>query len=75
MGLERIRLRGIDTPELNEPGGQAARQRLDQLLHEGSIRVVPRGQDIYGRTVADVFVDGRNVAEVLRQEGYGKPES
>ena len=40
MGPERIRLRGIDTPELSEPGGQAARQRLEQLLQEGPIRIV-----------------------------------
>jgi len=72
MGSERIRLRGIDTPELSEPGGQEAKQRLEQLLHDGPIRIVPHGQDIYGRTVADVFVSGRNVAEVLRQEGYAK---
>jgi micrococcal nuclease len=75
MGSERIRLRGIDTPELHEPGGQAARQRLEQLLKEGPIRIVPYGQDVYGRTVADVFVDGRNVATVLAQEGYAKPRS
>ena len=72
MGSERIRLRGIDTPELNEPGGQAARQRLEQLLQEGPIRIVPHGQDVYGRTVADVFVNGRNVAEVLKREGFAK---
>jgi micrococcal nuclease len=72
VGADRIRLRGINTPELNEPGGDAARQRLDQLLRDGPIRIVPYGQDIYGRTIADVFVNGRNVAEVLRQEGYAK---
>ena len=73
MGPERIRLRGIDTPELNEPRGQEARQRLEQLLKEGPIRIVPHGQDVYGRTVADVFVNGRNVAEVLKIEGFAKP--
>ena len=75
VGSERIRLRGIDTPELSEPGGQAARQRLEQLLKEGPIRIVPHGQDVYGRTVADVFVNGKNVAEVLTQEGFAKPQS
>lgn len=73
VGADRIRLRGIDTPELSEPGGQAARDRLDQLVRGGTIRIVPHGQDVYGRTIADVFVDGGNVAEVLRQEGYAKP--
>ncbi len=73
IGPERIRLRGIDTPELSEPRGQEARQRLEQLLKEGPIRIVPHGQDVYGRTVADVFVNGRNVAEILKQEGFAKP--
>ena len=72
VGSERIRLRGIDTPELNEPRGLEARQRLEQLLKEGPIRIVPHGQDVYGRTVADVFVNGKNVAEVLKQEGFAK---
>ncbi len=75
MGPDRIRLRGIDTPELNEPGGLAARQRLEELLKQGPLRIVPHGQDIYGRTVADIFVDGRNVAEILNAEGYAKPPS
>jgi endonuclease YncB( thermonuclease family) len=75
MGPDRIRLRGIDTPELNEPGGLAARQRLEELLKQGPLRIVPHGQDIYGRTVADIFVDGRNVAEILNAEGYAKPRS
>ena len=30
--------------------------------------------DIYGRTIADVFVDGKNVAEVLKQEGFAKAD-
>lgn len=74
MGSERIRLRGIDTPELSEPRGAEARQRLEQLLNEGPIRIVPHGQDVYGRTVADVFVNGKNLAEVLKQEGFAKPQ-
>jgi endonuclease YncB( thermonuclease family) len=72
---ERIRLRGIDTPELNEPGGQAARLRLEELIRSGPVRIVPRGRDVYDRLVADVFVDGQNVAEMLSREGYAKPGS
>ncbi len=74
-GAERVRLRGIDTPELNEPGGQEATLRLEELLHSGQVRIVPHGRDVYDRLVADVFVDGRNVAEMLAQEGYAKPRS
>jgi len=72
-GADRIRLRGIDTPEKDQSGGFEATQRLDALLHEGAVTMVTDGLDPYGRTLADVYVDGRNVAEVLRAEGYAKP--
>ena len=72
-GTERIRIRGLNAPELSEPDGEAARERLGQLLHEGSIRIVPHGKDVYDRTVADVYVNGQNVAEKLAKEGFSKP--
>lgn len=74
-GAERIRIRGIDTPEKSDSGGFEATQRLDLLLKDGPIVVVPEAVDKYGRVVADVYVNGRNVAEVLKSEGYAKPGS
>ena len=71
-GVETIRLRGIDTPELGRPGARAAASRLAELLREGPVTIMPRAEDVYGRTVADVYVGGRNVADVLRREGFGK---
>jgi endonuclease YncB( thermonuclease family) len=73
VGSERIRLRGIDTPEINEIDGMAAKQRLEELLRNGSIRIVPYARDIYNRLVADVFVNAENVADLLRREGLSKP--
>jgi endonuclease YncB( thermonuclease family) len=72
VGSQRIRLRGIDTPEMSELAGPAAKHRLEELLRSGSIRIVPRGRDVYDRLVADVFVNDQNVAEVLRNEGFSK---
>ncbi len=71
-GGERIRLRGIDTPEMDEPMGPAAKQRLEELLRGGSIRIVPYGRDTYHRLVADIFVNEQNVAEILQREGMSK---
>ncbi len=71
-GTERIRIRGFDAPEKSESGGFEASQRLDLLLREGPVTVVPQALDKYGRTVADVFVNNQNVAEVLKDEGYAK---
>jgi endonuclease YncB( thermonuclease family) len=72
VGGERVRLRGIDTPELNELQGPAAKRRLEELLRSGPIRIAPRGRDVYNRLLADVFVNERNVAEILRIEGFSK---
>ena len=72
VGGERVRLRGIDTPELSELEGPAAKRRLEELLRSGPIRIAPRGRDVYNRLLADVFVNERNVAEILRIEGFSK---
>jgi hypothetical protein len=71
-GTDRIRIRGYNAPELSEPGGWDAAFRLERLLQEGTINIVPHGHDVYGRTLADVFVNGQNVAEVMREEGFGR---
>jgi len=70
-GRERIRLLGIDAPEL--PGhcrrGRAcvsgdpvaAKISLATTLH-GPIRIRRLGHDVYGRTLALVEADGRDIA-------------
>jgi endonuclease YncB( thermonuclease family) len=60
---------------MSELAGPAAKQRLEELLRSGSIRIIPHARDVYDRLVADVFVNGLNVAEILIQEGYEKPRS
>ena len=75
VGVETIRLRGIDTPELGHPRASEAKWRLIELLHAGPVTIMRRAEDVYGRIVADVSVGGRDVASVLRAEGYAKPRS
>ncbi len=73
VGPEKIRLRGIDTPELGAPRSRMATRRLVGLLREGPVTIVPRAEDVYGRIVADVYVRGHDVSRVLRREGLAKP--
>ncbi len=75
VGGERIRLRGIDTPEMSELQGPAAKLRLEELLRSGPIRIVPHVRDVYDRLIADVFVNEQNVADTLIAEGYKKTRS
>lgn len=80
----RLRLIGINTPELAregrpaEPGAFAARDRLRRILFTNGQRVQLRfdreRNDRYGRLLAHAFLDdGRNIAELLLAEGAGVP--
>ncbi|MBD0305042.1 MAG: thermonuclease family protein [Nitrospiraceae bacterium] len=53
-----------------EAGGFEASQRLNLLLREGTVLIIPKAIDKYQRTVADVYVDHRNVAANMTGEGY-----
>jgi len=53
---ERIRLCGIDAPELDQPLGEESKSHLQQLLSATSDRILltPLERDQYGRVVAEV---------------------
>lgn len=70
---ERFRIRSYDAPETTESGGFAATQRLDALLREGPVLAIPYGTDTYGRTLVEVYVNNRDVAQVMKEEGHDKP--
>ena len=75
LASQAFRLRGVDTPELGRPGALAAKRRLRELLRGHSITIVRHTEDLYRRILVDVFVDGRNVADILRGEGHAKPRT
>ncbi len=53
---ERLRLRGINTPELGTPEGEKAKKYVSGLLPPGSAIVIKTYRtDDYGRFVVDVF--------------------
>lgn len=74
---ERVRLACIDTPELSgkraEPGpAKAARDHLRGLVVGKKVEIRRITEDRYGRTVAELFVDGVNVGQELVRSGYAK---
>lgn len=66
----RIRLEGIDAPELRQAFGMSARHALSDKVVGKVVRVEWRSQDKYGRYLGDVFVDGEWVNRELVREGY-----
>ena len=66
-----IRLACIDTPEMAQGApGEAARAAVAQMVRSGPLEIKPKTIDKYGRTVAEVFVGGRNVNLQLVRGGY-----
>ena len=70
---KRIRLANVYAAELKEPGGQAAKKKLQELIKNRDVVVVPRGTDKYKRTLAEVYVDGRRIeqADIGPRAGRG----
>ncbi|KHG16127.1 Uncharacterized protein 38 [Gossypium arboreum] len=65
----RIRLRGIDAPEMLMPFGEKARRELVKLVDGKCLRVLVYGEDQYGRCVADVYCNHIFVQEVMLKKG------
>ena len=86
MDKTHIRIANIDAPEIGHPKcdaelrlGEVARRRMVELLESGEIVIHPgdpqdgRLKDRYGRTLATVTVDGRDVGKILIAEGLARP--
>jgi endonuclease YncB( thermonuclease family) len=65
----KIRLAGIDTPEIKQPFGNKAKQALAKLVFQKKALIEVQTKDRYGRTVGVVFVDGQNVNYELVRQG------
>ena len=65
----KVRLEGIDAPELRQDFGTRAKQALSKQCFGKSVRVKTQGQDRYGRTLGEVFVDGQSANLRLVKEG------
>ena len=74
---EKIRLACIDTPELrgkraNPVPAKAARDYLRALVVGRDVGIRRITKDRYGRTVAELFVDGSNVQQRLVAAGHAE---
>ena len=72
---EKIRLACIDTPELRgeraDPiPAKAARDHLRELVVGRKVTIRRITTDRYGRTVAEIFVDGSNLQQQLVSSGH-----
>lgn len=79
LGDDRVRLLGIDAPELAQECdsadgslwscGRVARDRMAQLLAAGAVDCWPEGHDQYGRALATCSVSGLDLGGTMVAEG------
>lgn len=82
----RIRIANIDAPEIRDFHcdaerrlGLVAKHRMAELLASGAVTVHPgdpksgRLKDRYGRTLATIEVDGRDIGKIMIAEGLARP--
>ena len=67
----RVRIVAMDAPEKAQSYGEAAKNRLQQLILGKNIQISPvgKGYDLYARVLGHVAVEGQNVAKLLIEEG------
>ena len=68
-GDEWLRLANVNAPERGKRNSVKARQMLEKEVLGKTITFKPVGKS-YGRTVAEIEVDGRSVNTRMRRRGY-----
>ena len=76
---EKIRFSGIDAPEYDQDCmngdkkifcGIFSKVLLTEKIGNGTPKCVSEGKDVYGRTLAECFVDGESLSSFLVRSGY-----
>ena len=65
----RIRIYGIDAPELAQPFGKESRKYLDKKILRQQVIIEKYYDDQYGRCVGRVIMNGKDLALELLEEG------
>lgn len=76
--IERVRIFNIDAPELDGKCGYEidlafnSKSRLAEILQGQRVQIQRQGEDRYGRTLAALSVNGRDVGDQLVREGLAR---
>ena len=66
----KVRLQGIDAPEICQAGGAAAQAALKSRVMGQSVTVTSSAHDDYGRAVGTVHLQGQDMARWLVANGH-----
>ncbi|MBR9702101.1 hypothetical protein GOV13_04220 [Candidatus Pacearchaeota archaeon] len=67
---QRVRLKGINTPEKSMPYYAEAKDYLIILMQNKTIQVQSYGTDKYGRILAHIFIDDESINREILERGF-----
>ena len=65
----KVRLSGIDTPELGQPFGNNAKQALSAVAFGKTATIKSSGKDRYGRTLGYIFIEAQAINTMMVRMG------
>lgn len=71
---ERVRLMGVDGPELKRCGGPEAKKALTELILNKTVELKEPVKENFGRTMALVYADGKLINGIMMEQGWGRPD-
>lgn len=66
----RIRLYGIDAPELKQPFGKSSRIFLSDIIAGKFVNIKQEGKDKYGRILATIYLKDKDINAYIVDNGY-----
>lgn len=66
----KVRLYGIDAPELKQPYGKKSKQFLANLIAGKVVEVEENGKDRYKRTIGTIYLGGKDINAQMVANGY-----
>lgn len=69
-GMIRIRFHGIDAPEMGQPFGKAAKEKLSNLVFGKDVAIEPYEQDRYDRLVARLWLGETDINAEMVKSGF-----
>jgi endonuclease YncB( thermonuclease family)/ATP:corrinoid adenosyltransferase len=73
-GELRVRVSGINAPELRDPGGKASKEALARLIEGRPLMCEDKGKDTFGRQLAKCQIEsGEDIATFMLRIGQAVP--
>ena len=66
----KIRLEGIDAPELKQAFGSRAKEHLSSLIMGKDVTLIVKGEDLYKRTLSKILLDSQDVNLSMVRDGF-----